>query len=789
KGIEKNARIGYDVPESINQLLQDITVLRDHFHIQMEKNKRFTGGMKYLYALKSMDEVSLDEFKKIYFAGLFGMTGSEKEIVKKLWQKEQAEIIWEGSPDEWGILHSLVNDFKAQVEEVPVKQVGEPEIKIYSGFDVHSEILKTRRILKEIKEGITAVVLPQADSLFPLLTFGIDPLDENYNISLRYPLKRTSVYNLITHILRSQISRRKSLYSAKNYLGVISHPFIKNLSMEGTRDLIKHIESSLTGGIYESHSPLEGRSFISLEEIEKEKDIKDQFKNVLAKVHSHFFRNFENFENLFQLVEKLEIMLEFILDNTKIRSYILSGEIFKEIASCLERLKTTGISRQKIEDNNEANRIFLINFILESLQSDLSFRTQPLEKLEIIGYLETRNIRFDNVILLDVNEGSIPETESIDPLIPLGIYDQLGIPSPEHNEQIYHYYFERLIRSSRDTHLIFVESEDRPRSRYIEQIIWKKEKEKKELDVLKHERSLYAINLKPSESLPRINKSAEIMDFFSGHVFSASELDDYILCPVLFYYKQGLKFEAKKEISDDIEVTDRGLLIHHILQDTFRPFMNRKISPELFGLVHEEMKKALDNHFKNRIVTGEFYLFKEMALSKLTDFLKMDLENNFIIKHIEEEIQLDVDLGGIKLPCKGRIDRIDYYPDTGKYMIVDYKTGGGTQYSAAAVLRTDMGNKEEIHKNIKTFQLPLYLYLFHKKFSIPMGDIDAKLIWLQKNEEEYLFNKEKERDILFQKYLQGVRTILKDIFSLSQPFQPFDEEFCQKCEFNSLCYL
>ena len=142
----------------------------------------------------------------------------------------------------------------------------------------------------------------------------------------------------------------------------------------------------------------------------------------------------------------------------------------------------------------------------------LPFETKPIEDLEIIGVLESRNISFDTVIMLDVNEGIMPQAKKINPLIPLGIYDILGIPSPEYNEEIFRYYFYRLVRSARDVHLLYIDSEEKPRSRYIEQLIWEQERATQTINAIKVDKKTYKINVHLQSTLPVIEKTEKVQN-------------------------------------------------------------------------------------------------------------------------------------------------------------------------------------------------------------------------------------------------------------------------------------
>ena len=398
------------------------------------------------------------------------------------------------------------------------------------------------------------------------------------------------------------------------------------------------------------------------------------------------------------------------------------------------------------------------------------------------------------VIMLDVNEGIMPQAKKINPLIPLGIYDILGIPSPEYNEEIYRYYFYRLVRSARDVHLLYIDSEEKPRSRYIEQLIWEQERAAQTIGAIKVDKKTYKISVRPQSGLPIIEKTEKVWNILREKTYSPSAIDDYISCPVFFYYKQILKFEELKNVSEEIEAVDRGKIIHSILHDTFDGYINREITPSLYKEILLRMRGVMAKHFETRETSGDYYLFKKLAAFKLESFLRRTIEeaeNPFVLKHLETRIENSMDIDGHQVKIKGRIDRIDFFPHNNDYVIIDYKTGGTKQYPRNALKRIDFSSMEQIHKDVNSFQLPIYTYLFMNRFNILLANTNAKLILLRNNDEEVLFSNrtsdEKEAD--FALYMEGVTTVLKELLDPSKPFTAFDTSLCSTCTFRNLCHI
>jgi CRISPR/Cas system-associated exonuclease Cas4 (RecB family) len=665
---------------------------------------------------------------------------------------------------------------------------------IHAGIDTHSEILTTYDILKDASPVRIAVVLLSPEAPFPLLSFAIDRIDSPYNISLGYPLSRTSLFDLINHVLNAQAQKRRyEQYPTAEYLSIMLHPFVKNLDMEGNiRPILATLEKLFSEGALEN--AVANKPFITLMEIEAVL-FKERVDNNFKKIHDIFFRNFDKAKTLCEYTELLGDLLEFILHHTAVRSYVLSGEIFREFYEALENLKNAQLGKSTFHEIEIENRRVICDFIREYLKSKkLPFETKPVEDLEIIGVLESRNISFDTVIMLDVNEGVMPQAKKINPLIPLGIYDILGIPSPEYNEEIFRYYFYRLVRSARNIHLLYIDSEEKPRSRYIEQLIWEQERVTQTINAIRIDKAICKINVHLKNTLPAIEKTEKVLKVIREKTFSPSAIDDYIACPVLFYYKQLLKLEEARGISEEIEAVDRGRIIHSILHDTFDGCINREIAPPIYKEMLFKMRGVMARHFETRETSGDYYLFKKLTAFKLESFLRKtieEIENPFVLKHLEIKIENTLDIDGQRVKIKGRIDRVDYYPHNNEYVIIDYKTGGAKQYPRSALKRVDFRSMEEIHRHVNSLQLPIYVYLFMNRFNIPLTDTNAKLILLRNNDEEKLFNSDvpEEKEAAFAQYIEGVSTVIRELLNPSKPFTLFDAGPCPTCAFNNLCHV
>ncbi|HEX2967251.1 MAG TPA: PD-(D/E)XK nuclease family protein [Syntrophorhabdaceae bacterium] len=790
--LERNAQLGYDVPESTNELLVHVTELRDAFHETLRNNRFFSRGQKEQRALEYIKGSSVLDSEEFCFAGIFALSSCEKLILRHLWNSGKAQVILEGDPSQWPILAELVSFLGSESKPIG-KDRFSGEISIYSGIDTHSEVLAAHQILAQSRTGKTAVILPEPEALFPLMSFALDRIDMPYNISLGYPLWRTSLFDLVSHLLDalSGISHDGGL-PVNEYLSIMFHPFVKNLRFdEEVRPCLSNLKSIFTES--DTENSLAYKPFVSVSEIEEKLGLTSE-TSPLKKIHDVFFRDFQNANAMGEYARLMEELLDFILHNTPIRSYVLSEEIFRRTFEVLDRLQEVCFAASPLHRIADENRRIICDLIREHLKSiEVPFDTTPIEDIEVIGVLESRNISFDTVVMLDVNEGSIPRPRTINPLIPLGIYASLGIPSPEYNEEIYRYYFYRLIRSAHNVHLIYADSEERPRSRYIEQLIWEQEIASRKINSVRVNKSERRIHVRLAPDPPVLAKTASILNVLRNKAYSPAAIDDYVTCPVLFYHKHILAFDQAKGLPEDIEGVERGRIIHAVLHDTFKSYIGVEITPDMFDSVLNTTNTAIDQVFGRKQANGDYYLFRKMAAFKLETFLRKhvkEADSPFIPKQLEARLEgeLTTHRGSVRL--KGFVDRIDYRPMNKTYEIIDYKTGGELQYSGKA-LNIDFGSIEEIHKYVKSFQLPIYVHLFGSTSAIPFAQIDARLILLRNNTEETFLNNrspaEKESD--YAKYMKGVVTVMEEILDPEKPLTVFDTVTCSRCTFSNLCHV
>ncbi|MCX5712947.1 MAG: PD-(D/E)XK nuclease family protein, partial [Candidatus Omnitrophica bacterium] len=591
KNIQFNAQIGYDVPKNINALLMSIVSIRTEYHKLLLRKKSFSRGLMYLEAKKNAERLDFNEFENIVFCGFFYLHKAEMDFMKKLYDRGIASFLFQGSSEEWTVLDNVAKALAISIKpEWPPAKRKDRNVSIYSGFDIHSEACIARELVKKIKNPEeTVIVLPDASNVIPLLC-EISNFVKDFNISMGYPLNRSSVYSLFECIFRAQETLRKGgrapdAYYTKDYLKVLGHPLIKNLKLSEdqslTRVLIHKIEEVLLGS---EKTALGGSLFVRLSEIETSSQLYDlsidtmksmnmdtnwdELKEIVSRLHRILFHQWEKIGNFNEFSSSLDRLLDELVNKSSLSSYPLNLKMVERLFSIKDELAGVSFGDEKFAKED------IFKIFKNGLDGEhISFSGSPLKGLQILGLFETRSLNFENVLIMDANESVLPSLKIYEPLIPREIMISLGINRIEKEEEIQRYQFTRLVRSAKTAHLLYQKRNEKEKSRFLEEIIWEKEKESGLGSVQVPQASF---NVKVLPKRLEIEKTPDTVKFLKEMSYSASSVNTYLWCPLRFYYQYVLGLKEKEELLDEPEGKDVGTFIHELFEAAFSKFINKR---------------------------------------------------------------------------------------------------------------------------------------------------------------------------------------------------------------------
>ncbi|MCL4299573.1 MAG: PD-(D/E)XK nuclease family protein [Anaerolineae bacterium] len=187
------------------------------------------------------------------------------------------------------------------------------------------------------------------------------------------------------------------------------------------------------------------------------------------------------------------------------------------------------------------------------------------------------------------------------------------------------------------------------------------------------------------------------------HTWSASRLESYRTCPLMFFVGAVLGLEPRAEPSEGLDVRQLGFIYHKILEKLYRSVPDptnleqlQAALPGIAGPIFNEAPQQLGFRATAWWQQTQAEIIKNVELSLIG---LAALPGNFTPSAFEawfDQVRISHPADAADFfYLHGVIDRIDLAPD-GSVRIIDYKTGGASAFTNKAV--TDG----------KKLQLPLY---------------------------------------------------------------------------------
>ncbi len=832
---------GYVLDEA-KVLLENLKKIYEIYLNALEAENVTFGGDTYrrCYKIISEDEkfFSDNRDKTFYICGFSYLSKLEKKIFDEIGKKFNTEIFFQINLEEKEKLnfknYEIYDEWLSGRfwNEKPQKIGGGEKhgrnIYFYESFSTHSQIVSLIDLLKKIisKNGgkeisnprKIGIIVPDPSSLFPLLMTiqNVLPIKDDLpvNVTLGYKVSLTpmGIFLDVLFEILCEIEE-KGRVSSKNFIKLLNSEGFSRLGIvdvEIVRDIINFIYD-------------ENIVFIDFEKYSGKK-FGEEIKLIHDKLILPFIKEPLTFENVRKNFELLFKMVEKSVYEDELHDLNLDRYLFEVLLKGLEKVEDS-----KFLDGIEINFKFLsrlFHYFMEG--SVIPFEGNPLRGIQIMGMLEARGLSFENLIVLDVNEGILPSAEKVDPLMPESIKKELELSSREDREKLIRYNFFRLVDSSKNVYLFYQKGETldekKERSRFIEQLIFELEylNGKKEEDLIK--RVEIPFN-------PRLNSTKSIekdVDVWKGEIrkISSSGLNLYLTCPYAFYLKYVKKIGERKEIFESPLANRVGSLIHYILERCFYSYKDRwvrkKEIEEIRKMVIDELKEFFDsNRFKKIKMSDEIknlsYHFRDLSTTKREMFKLISIyrlnhvfnyfkrEGDFKICHLEKKI--NVNFHGFTL--EGILDRVDLIVDKNgseKMRIVDYKTGykiGSFIKKKLSKLLESLSDEDlskfvnnedsdykffmDLRKFVGTIQLPFYIFLFGEGGLNPENlPIEAVYYMMGRSDEDFKksfqfdgkFNLN-EFEILLNYLLTHIREC-KSIY-------PISGKHCDYCSYNRFC--
>ena len=446
--------------------------------------------------------------------------------------------------------------------------------------------------------------------------------------------------------------------------------------------------------------------------------------------------------------------------------------------------------------------------------ASIPFHGEPAIGMQIMGVLETRNLDFKNLLLLSVNEGQLPKSESNASFIPYNLRKAFGLTTIEHKNSVYAYYFYRLIQRAETVTLMYNNSTEGlnrgEMSRFMLQLL------------TESPHPIIRLQLEAGQSPARereitVIKTPEIyqqlVDNYANPrqeewYISPSALNTYLNCPLSFYYKYVARIRKPDEVSSEIDNAVFGSIFHEAAEKLYIDLTahgNVINASDLENVLKDKprLHAYVDNAFKHLFFqipeqeraayNGTQQINRSVIIRYLENLIRFDLKHvPFTLVDVEkvvtETFEITMPNKTLRVKVGGTIDRMD--SKDGVLRIIDYKTGG--QVPKATDMDAVFKGKRRDHRIFQTF---LYASVMcHKQTQkVSPGLLLIHRAASNNFSTDIIFDKEPVSDFsqLDTDFREHLQSLLYEIFDTNVPFKQSENrpDACRWCDYAQLCKI
>ena len=817
-----------DLQKKFLNLWQILAPLHKIFMRNLIEKKMGTSGSIYREAANIINQrgKKVLPYKKIVFVGFNALTEAERSIFKDLMCLEgeegydsYADFIWDSAGP---ILNN--NEFSASrfvnynLKLFPMpdwltdaiekdSDHSYPEIEIISApsntaqAKVAGEILKgyvSNEKRNDISNAEVGLILPD-EGLLPNILYSLPENIGDINLTMGYSFRQTPLASFMSLLRRLYSTTREGNKSKNFYVRdlklLLSHPYSYVLfPAEEIEQLLSYLNSRHKISI----------SLIEIKEFLNEDSELLDFPDT-KQGSDEFFSFIKNI--LDKLIEKFDLRDS----ETEINQDISQIEIYK---SYLEELYTA-----IIEYNIQTSPSSILLMIDKLLSSEkIGFEGEPLSGLQVMGTLETRSLDFRHVIILSMNEGIMPRKANVSTFLPESLRKAYGLPPARYAEEIFGYYFFRLISRAEKVSLIYdgrtISGLRGGESRYILQVrqYWPKSKvkeenwqyrlqnrEKKDSSIEKTEEIKEKINLYCDTSILSKN-------------FSASALNNYRECQVKFFLQNVLNINSDPEHTDFPDAIAIGDILHNVMMELYLPkelqkellktpvvinkeFLDNILTHDslILNLVEKSIQEIyFKNAGKNEAASGVMEILRDQIVELIKTIISYDRNlAPFNLYGCEISKNISVTLkSGKSVNFRFAIDRLDEIEIDGKRQlrIIDYKTGRRKRKAGSLEEMFEGGYGSD-----QIFQLFIYAWLLGKIGMEGWEDVVTEIYFVPDiiNGERGLPEIEGKSVTSFRPFIEDfsykLEQMIEGIFTEPVFRESKDPASCSYCNFRSFC--
>jgi len=763
-----------------------LRMIYDDFNSSLSKKQFGYEGRAYRQIISQLRKGNFkSQYTRFIFAGFYGFSRAEESLISLLSSSFDVKIMWDADPyyiaavnHEAGMYFRKTSLYSLPEKATSFFDTGQKQIEITGVPLVAGQAKYAGMLLSDLIAGNqidinkTAIILPDEKMLFPML-HSIPEEAGMINVTMGYPVKDTHFSDFV-HIL-------VELYRKPYYDKEGNRLFQRTAVEKLLRHTLIRQGFSLKGELPQGIR----KPWIRSEEIE----LLYQFNGAAL-----CFSDVNSSPKIFGFLEQLIIHLSESIQRHETKSGQIESVVLKFIAEEIEVLKSQ--LSDHLEVVGETQVWQMIKECVSGLK--IPFSGEPVKGLQLMGFLESRALDFETVIIPNLNEGSLPASGSARSFIPYSLRKGFGLSTYEDQDASWAYHFYRLLHRAKNIYLIHNSEVGKlgggEPSRYLLQI--RHELKKYMGDRLTIAERTLQVPPEFSEEQPVVIQKneaviSELNRFRTGsqkqRFFSSTALTTYLHCSLKFYFQYIAGIREKQQPGLRIEAADFGNILHHATENIYRK-TEGLITPDkidqLIPVAAEYVDEAIRNQYgiEPDQLLGEDVILAEVLRELVRRILLIDKEDApFRIVSLEDKYTAEFSArDDLHVMLEGKFDRVD--EKDGVVRIIDYKTGKvKLNYSVISEIFSKPDKKA-------LFQLYFYNLLYKSSHPESVTLAGIYLATGLSNGINWPTNEKAFSEESNEEFRSHLRELIKEIFNHHNPFrQTEDTKLCEYCPYNQIC--
>ena len=358
----------------------------------------------------------------------------------------------------------------------------------------------------------------------------------------------------------------------------------------------------------------------------------------------------------------------------------------------------------------------LVRLLLRRMMENVTmpFHGEPICDMQVLGVLETRTLDFDQLLLLHVEEGVVPQSKADISFIPYYLRKYYHMQTNDERATVYAYNFFRLVCGAGHTTMLFTPvggvDGSKGMSRFVMQMLASPQFTVRKFRLVEPDTCSADSFIEPEKKnmveglhlATNAHGQWIYADDNRPYTLSPSALNSYIACPRAFYLDKIAKIVQPEQDEEAVLARSTfGSLVHGMMQLIYRQLGCDNESP--VTITAEQLQPYTDETKLEQILVQAYEMLnasqRERGLNKTYLMADYCMDNprimqsvRYLLQHdlqtiekeglkiwqLEQWCFTDLALASGRIRIGGKIDRIDlcgYKSGNERIRIVDYKTG------------------------------------------------------------------------------------------------------------------